>query len=213
VAHGTLVAVERIIILFFESRLVGGCGPLARPHKAKTLLQSARPSLVGRPTWPQPPTRRLFVEISHRARAQLRMKHYERRLPHFEVIDQPLFVTFRLDGSLPGHRVFPPAQVTDGKSFLAMDRILDAAATGPRFLAIPEIAARGFGFMDLEHRFERCEMHSFVVMPNHVHALVTPRVEATKWLAPLKRSPLGKRTCCWTGPATGSGRRKATTGW
>jgi REP element-mobilizing transposase RayT len=29
-------------------------------------------------------------------------------------------------------------------------------------------------------------MHSFVVMPNHVHALVTPRVEATKWLAPLK---------------------------
>jgi len=75
------------------------------------------------------------------------MKHYERRLPHFEVIDQPLFVTFRLDGSLPGHRVFPPAQVTDGKSFLAMDRILDAAATGPRFLAIPEIAARGFGFM------------------------------------------------------------------
>lgn len=29
-------------------------------------------------------------------------------------------------------------------------------------------------------------MHSFVVMPNHVHALVTPRVEAIKWLAPLK---------------------------
>ena len=39
---------------------------------------------------------------------------------------------------------------------------------------------------DLEQRFERCQMHSFVVMPNHVHALVRPRVEATKWLAPLK---------------------------
>jgi REP element-mobilizing transposase RayT len=54
-------------------------------------------------------------------------------------------------------------------------------------LAIPEIAALAVSALwDLERRFERCEMHSFVVMPNHVHALVTPRVEATKWLAPLK---------------------------
>jgi putative transposase len=29
-------------------------------------------------------------------------------------------------------------------------------------------------------------MHSFVVMPNHVHLLVTPQVVATRWLGPLK---------------------------
>jgi REP-associated tyrosine transposase len=115
------------------------------------------------------------------------MKHYERRLPHFEVIGQPLFVTFRLHGSLPRNRMFPPAQMTDGKSFFVMDRILDEAATGPKYLAIPEIATLVVSALwDLERRFDRCEVHSFVVMPNHVHALVTPCVEATKWLAPLK---------------------------
>jgi REP element-mobilizing transposase RayT len=34
--------------------------------------------------------------------------------------------------------------------------------------------------------FERYQLRSFVVMPNHVHLLVTPQVPATKWLGPLK---------------------------
>jgi REP element-mobilizing transposase RayT len=38
---------------------------------------------------------------------------------------------------------------------------------------------------DGERKFDRYRLHSFVVMPNHVHILVTPRV-ATKWLGPLK---------------------------
>lgn len=90
------------------------------------------------------------------------MKHYKRRLPHFEVIGQPLFVTFRLDGSLPRNRVFPPAQIADGKSFVVMDRMLDAAAAGPRFLAIPEIAAMVVSALwDLERRLEvRCTRSS-----------------------------------------------------
>jgi REP element-mobilizing transposase RayT len=47
-------------------------------------------------------------------------------------------------------------------------------------LAIPEIAALVvFALREGERRFKRYEMHSFVVMPNHVHALVTPQ-------APLK---------------------------
>ncbi len=32
----------------------------------------------------------------------------------------------------------------------------------------------------------RYKLHSFVVMPNHVHLLVTPSVTAPKWLGPLK---------------------------
>jgi len=39
---------------------------------------------------------------------------------------------------------------------------------------------------DGEQRFHRYEMHSFVIMPNHVHLLVTPNVPSTKWLGPLK---------------------------
>jgi putative DNA methylase len=38
---------------------------------------------------------------------------------------------------------------------------------------------------DGEIRFGRYQMHSFVVMPNHVHVLVTPHVPSTQWLGPL----------------------------
>jgi REP element-mobilizing transposase RayT len=68
-----------------------------------------------------------------------------------------------------------------------MDRILDAAATGPRYLSIPEIAEISVACIrDGDSRLHRCQLHSFVVMPNHVHLLVTPHVVAAKWLGPLK---------------------------
>ena len=69
------------------------------------------------------------------------MRHYERRLPHWDVVDQPVFVTFRLHSSLPAHRVFPPASLTgSGKALVAMDRLLDEGASGPLYLRVPEIA-------------------------------------------------------------------------
>jgi hypothetical protein len=69
------------------------------------------------------------------------MTYHERRLPHWDVVGQPLFVTFRLHGSLPAGRLFAPDTVTNGKAFVAMDRLLDCAATGPRHLSNPAIAA------------------------------------------------------------------------
>jgi REP element-mobilizing transposase RayT len=115
------------------------------------------------------------------------MKRYERRLPHWDVVGQPVFVTFRLHDSLPTNRVFPPEQLTSGKAFVAMDRILDMAATGPKYLSMPEIAAKVVSaILDGDRRFHRYDLHSFVVMSNHVHLLVTPRVFATRWLGPLK---------------------------
>jgi hypothetical protein len=71
----------------------------------------------------------------------LKMKHYERRLPHWDLVGHPLFVTFRLHGSLPAGRVFPPVQLSSGKAFVAIDRILDKSAAGPLYLRMPEIAA------------------------------------------------------------------------
>jgi REP element-mobilizing transposase RayT len=68
-----------------------------------------------------------------------------------------------------------------------MDSILDKAETGPRQLAIPEIAKLMVACLrDGEQRFHRYRLHAFVVMPNHVHMLITPSVLATKWLGPLK---------------------------
>jgi REP element-mobilizing transposase RayT len=115
------------------------------------------------------------------------MKHYERRLPHWDVVGQPLFVTFRLHDSLPPNRVFPPDRLTNGKAFVAMDRILDQAGTGAKHLTIREIAAMVVASVrDGDRRFLRYKLHSFVVMPNHVHLLITPNVQAMRWLGPLK---------------------------
>jgi REP element-mobilizing transposase RayT len=77
--------------------------------------------------------------------------------------------------------------MTSGRAFVAIDRILDTTTTGPLYLRMPEIAARVVECLrDGEQRFHRYQMHSFVVMPNHVHLLVTPHVAATRWLGPLK---------------------------
>ena len=115
------------------------------------------------------------------------MGYYERRLPHWDLVGHPLFVTFRLHDSLPTSRTFPPGRVTSGRAFVAIDRTLDRSASGPLYLRIPEIAAVVVACLrDGEQRFHRYQMHSFVVMPNHVHLLVTPHVAATRWLGPLK---------------------------
>jgi len=98
-----------------------------------------------------------------------------------------MFVTFRLAGSLPENRVFPPARFSSGQAFVAMDRLLDRATEGPVFMRQHEIAQIVVdAIRDGEARFHRYQLHAFVVMPNHVHLLVTPHVTAKQWLGPLK---------------------------
>ena len=91
------------------------------------------------------------------------MRHYERRLPHWDVIGRPLFVTFRLYGSLPASRVFPPGRLaTSGEAFRAMDRILDQGRIGPLVLRHPDIAPLvERALRDGESRFERYRLHAF----------------------------------------------------
>jgi putative DNA methylase len=116
------------------------------------------------------------------------MRHYERRLPHWDVVGQRVFVTFRLHGSLPRNRVFPPAGlISAGKAFVAVDRLLDASTNGPLSLGRKEIAEMMVAALRHgERELQRYQLHSFVVMPNHVHLLVTPHVVAGEWLGPLK---------------------------
>jgi len=68
-----------------------------------------------------------------------------------------------------------------------MDRILDMARSGPVYLRQPDIAS--LVVAALQHgdcQLGRYQLHSFVVMPNHVHLLVTPQVAASLLLGPLK---------------------------
>jgi REP element-mobilizing transposase RayT len=112
----------------------------------------------------------------------------ERRLPHLYVIGQPLFVTFRLHGSLPNNRAFPPANLTSGEAFVAMDRLLDQARSGPMYLKQPDIAQLVLASIDYGAAVGHYELHAFVIMSNHVHLLLTPHIPASRLLCSLKRT-------------------------
>ena len=127
------------------------------------------------------------VRISPSCRHYTFVRRYERRLPRYDAVGERLFVPFRLHGSLPDSSIFPPARLTNGKAFVAMDRLLDAARSGPVYLRQPEIAKIvEQALWDGQLRFQRYELHAFVFMPNHVHLLVESRVPAAQWLGPLK---------------------------
>jgi REP element-mobilizing transposase RayT len=112
---------------------------------------------------------------------------YQRRLPHWQPEGKPLFLTWRLHGSLPAHRAFPPASLTSGKAFLAMDTLLDESGTGPLCLAQPAIAEMvectfHYGADVLQHY----SLHAYVIMANHVHLLIDPKVKASQITQSLK---------------------------
>ena len=115
------------------------------------------------------------------------MAFTQRRLPHICESGQQVFITWRLHDSLPPNRPFPVASVSSGRAFAAMDRLLDEARCGSFYLRRPAIAdmivrAIHFNASQLGHYF----LHSFVVMPNHVHLLATPAVALSKLTKSLK---------------------------
>src|SRR5579871_6857020 len=98
------------------------------------------------------------------------------------------------------------------QSFRSDGQNLDAGATGPLFLRRPEIAEMVVAAIrDGDRRFHRYELHAFVVMANHVHMLVTPKVSSTRWLGPLKGFTSTRRTMFSIAAASLSGKTKATT--
>ncbi len=68
------------------------------------------------------------------------MKRYRRRLPHWDIPEAPVFVTWRLCGSLPQERSFLPEHLTSGEAFVALDRLLDSTRMGPVYLRQDKIA-------------------------------------------------------------------------
>ncbi len=78
--------------------------------------------------------------------------------------------------------------MASGQAFLTMDRILDNTCLGPLFLRMPEVAKM---VMDAIHYRDRdlsqYQLHAFVIMPNHVHLLMTPLRAVSKVMQSLKR--------------------------
>lgn len=100
-----------------------------------------------------------------------------------------LFVTWRLKGTLPRKPTAPIGDLAANESFAWFDRLLDSATFGPSWLRRPEIAetvvqALQYGESELRHY----HLHAYVVMPNHVHMLVTPHVDLSKMMDSLAAS-------------------------
>ncbi len=95
------------------------------------------------------------------------------------------FVTWRLHGSLPVCRV-ANVWTTGGAKFLEGDRLLDARATGPIWLAEPPIAQAVVGVLHRGRTAGLFELGSWVLMPNHMHMLLRPLESLARCIAHIK---------------------------
>jgi hypothetical protein len=111
---------------------------------------------------------------------------YRRRLPHFSEVGHPVFLTWRLHDSLPPNRPFPTAP-SSGQQFAAMDRLLDETRSGQFYFRQPALAA--LAVEAIHHNanvLAHYALHAFVIMPNHVHLLITPAIDLPKITRSLK---------------------------
>ena len=83
----------------------------------------------GGPPGPLPTPRSATSDPPHALRGVRGSIHYlcvmldRRRLPHIQSTEEPVFLTWRLHGSLPPHRSFPTGKLPSGKAFAAMDHL------------------------------------------------------------------------------------------
>ena len=118
------------------------------------------------------------------------MSYYERNLPHWQPEGAALFLTWRLHGSLP-RAVEILEHSSPGKVFVAMDRRLDGAATGPRWRhfelmdeRVAQVVADALGFG--ERRLGLYKLRAWVLMVNHVHILIHPGASPSRITKAIK---------------------------
>jgi REP element-mobilizing transposase RayT len=114
------------------------------------------------------------------------MPYYERRLPHWDPEDAAVFITWRLQGSLPA-----PAPEWDrlptGKRFVAEDMALARLTTGPHHMKDPAVAdavadALKYGAETLQ----LYDLRAWVIMSNHVHILIDPHAPIPRITGAIK---------------------------
>jgi putative transposase len=67
-----------------------------------------------------------------------------------------------------------------------IDQYLDTVQHGPLYLRQPEIARLVVGSIHKGAELAHYELHAFVVMANHVHLLVDPKISSSHLLKSLK---------------------------
>ncbi len=103
--------------------------------------------------------------------------HSRGYLPHVKADGATYFVTFRLADSLPAEVLESWADAPEDERARNTERYLDQGA-GACLLARPELAEIVVQTL-LCHVGSQHTLHEYVVMPNHVHVLLTPLGEYT----------------------------------
>jgi REP element-mobilizing transposase RayT len=86
--------------------------------------------------------------------------------------------------------------------FIVFDRRLDEARFGPLWLASPEIAKTLVAAIRKgQDELEQYTLHAFVVMANHVHLLIEPRIDIARIMKGI-RSFLRSSTLLRAAPGT-----------
>ncbi|HWO02781.1 MAG TPA: hypothetical protein VNS63_26305 [Blastocatellia bacterium] len=125
--------------------------------------------------------------------------YYRRNLPHWQPPGAAIFLTWQLDGSLPrsardrlaatrallnreaaraGEDSVQRQSRHHKKQFAVLDQILDKAESGPLWLKQERIAGIIEAAMLSRYR-ELYTLWAYVVMANHVHALLQPKPAPT----------------------------------
>jgi REP element-mobilizing transposase RayT len=76
-----------------------------------------------------------------------------------------------------------------------MDRLLDEESDGPTYLRVPAVAQAVIASIR-EGAPGEYLLHSWVVMPNHVHLLLTPQIEPSAVLRRTKALLLAQPINC-----------------
>ena len=107
--------------------------------------------------------------------------HTRGYVPHFDGGPVPQTVTFRLSDSFPGNRLGEweeelarmPSTQAERERRRRIEEYLDEGI-GSTWLKRPDVAEIVQQTL-LHFNGHRYEMHAWTIMPNHVHALLTPR--------------------------------------
>jgi putative transposase len=118
------------------------------------------------------------------------MAFYRRNLPHWQPEGASIFLTWRLFGSLPTPQDTARNVSTEdspGQRFKLLDNALDKSTTGPFWLkelriatSVTDVIRKG----DVELGY--FALHAFVIMPNHVHLLITPHLPIARFMNGIK---------------------------
>jgi len=105
------------------------------------------------------------------------VSYYERHLPHWQPDGAALFVTWRLHGSLPASFTRDVVALPPDKAFTAIDRELDGARTGPRWLNDTRLAQLlSDSLRYAEQELKLYDLRAWAIMANHIHVVLYPHV-------------------------------------